>query len=226
MSKWIPDRKLWGGGLTAVIAWLIVQAVQAYTGRVLPPGTDEKLAFVIGLVAAYALPPSARDILRHIDEDIVKKIAADPKIPLVKAAEPPPATTTVINGMTGRPLSIMVMMMLLLPALGACGSIRTVESAAPTVTSAPITQAVQTVKEMPAEEKWRLTCLAIDGLYIGYVTAAAPRLSDATNLKVQGAHEAVKVICANKPTDYVSAIPTLIGAFNAFMAAMPAKAGA
>lgn len=108
-------------------------------------------------------------------------------------------------------------------ALAACGTVKTVESAAPAVTSTPITQAVQAVKEMPPEEKWRLTCLAADGLYIGYVSIAAPKLSDATNIKVQAAYEGVKVICANKPTDYAAAAITLVQAFNAFKAAMPAK---
>ena len=112
---------------------------------------------------------------------------------------------------------------LVLLALAGCSTVKTVESAAPAVTSTPITQAIQAVKEMPPEEKWRLTCLAADGLYIGYVSIAAPKLSDATNIKVQAAYEGVKVICANKPTDYAAAAITLVQAFNAFKAAMPAK---
>lgn len=108
-------------------------------------------------------------------------------------------------------------------ALSACSAVKTVESAAPAVTATPITQAVQIVKDMPPEEKWRLTCLAADGLYIGYVSMVAPKVSDGTNLKVQAGYEGIKVICANKPTDYASAVVALVQAFSAFKAAMPAK---
>ena len=30
MSKWIPDRKVWGGGLSAILAWLIRAAAVAF----------------------------------------------------------------------------------------------------------------------------------------------------------------------------------------------------
>lgn len=226
MSRYWPDRKIWAGGLSAIVAWAIVQALQLYAGITVPADAQTMLSVGIGYAVSYVMPAAARDVISKIDGTLIEVIAANPSIPLDKSPAPAPqAKTTVVNGMTGRVMALAPLL-IVLPLLGACTSVKTVESAAPAVTSAPITQAVQTVKDMPAAEKWRLACLGVDGLYIGYVAMAAPKLSDATNVKVQASYEAVKVVCANQPANYADGLVTLMQAVNAFKAAVPAKAGA
>ena len=67
MKRWIPDRKVWAGGLVAMGAWLVVTAIEAASGNALDPGVRETIAALVGLGAQYLVPPSAQDILKRID---------------------------------------------------------------------------------------------------------------------------------------------------------------
>ena len=71
MSKWIPDRKVWAGGATMVVAWLIVQVLDLYAGADIPLGADAALAFALGKAVEYLVPPSARDLITKLDDEIV-----------------------------------------------------------------------------------------------------------------------------------------------------------
>ncbi|WP_293862526.1 hypothetical protein [uncultured Alsobacter sp.] len=229
------DRKIWSGGLASVAAYAIVWFLKSRYGIVL--SEEMVTAFIITTFTsvAWAVPPSVQDIVKRVNGTIIDVIANSPNIPLEKTGDPPPrpvAKTTVLTppneGSSGRrtPYSIFLALLLILPMLGACGSTKVIESAAPAVTTAPITKAVQTVRDMPDEEKWRLACIGADGIYVGYVTMVAPKVSDAWNVKVQGGYEVVKVICANRPTNYAEGLVTLMKAIAAFNASIPAKAGA
>ncbi|GGD29178.1 hypothetical protein [Aureimonas glaciei] len=71
MSKWVPDRKVWAGGLTMVIAWLIVQALNVYAGADIPIEITAGLAFAIGKAVEYLVPQPAKELIAKIDNDIV-----------------------------------------------------------------------------------------------------------------------------------------------------------
>lgn len=71
MSKWIPDRKVWAGGVTMIVAWLIVQALNVYAGAAIPIGADAVLSFAIGKGVEFFVPPSTRDLITKLDNEIV-----------------------------------------------------------------------------------------------------------------------------------------------------------
>lgn len=60
-SKWIPDRKVWAGGIASVVAFFIGMAV-GLDPDVLTP----VVIGVYGLVA-YLVPPSVLDWLNRVD---------------------------------------------------------------------------------------------------------------------------------------------------------------
>lgn len=222
--SYMMDRKMWAGGLAGGVAMLLVWFVQARFGITIP--TEMANAIVLGAAGAvgYIVPPSVKDIVKRIDGTIVEIVNKDPNIPLVKGGPPVASGITAVNGMTGKPLSLLLGLMLILPLLGACTKTSTVESAAPVLTTKPIIEAAQAVKSLPDEEKWRYACLGADGIYTGYLLIAAPKLSDSTNVKVQAGYDAVKVVCAERPANYAEGLITLAKAISAFKAAIPTKA--
>jgi len=218
MTNWIPDRKVWGGGATAVLAWLVVQLLQAYGGVTLPPGSDATIAAGIGFLASYVLPPSAQDIVKRVDGRIVEILAADPKIPLAKTeARQSTATTTVVSGMTGRVLSVVLALLLLVP-LAACNTTKA------TTEPSALQQAVADAKAMTPEQKYAVACNTIDGLILAYRAFLAEKQSATTNARVEAAYAAVQPACAARPENYATALIALVQGLNAFKAAMPKAA--
>jgi len=63
VAKWIPDRKVWAGGLAGVAGFLISQAI----------GMDaEQAAGIAGALwaaASYFIPPSVKDIVKRLDDN-------------------------------------------------------------------------------------------------------------------------------------------------------------
>lgn len=70
MSKWIPDRKIWAGGLAAVAAWLLCQALQQFAGIVIPPDFAASIIVTAGGAISYLVPPSVADLLRRADDTL------------------------------------------------------------------------------------------------------------------------------------------------------------
>jgi len=82
--NFIPDRKVWAGGLAALLTWGINLAAQHFLGVSLPP---DLLTMVVGGVTtgvAYLVPPTVRDIVKRLNDDIVQIAANDPTIPVTK----------------------------------------------------------------------------------------------------------------------------------------------
>ena len=71
MSKWIPDRKVWTGGVTMIVAWLIVKALNDYLGAGIPLEYTAMLAFGIGKAVEWSLPQPAKELIAKIDNEIV-----------------------------------------------------------------------------------------------------------------------------------------------------------
>ena len=83
MSMW-PDRKVWAGGLGGLLTWGITLAAQKYLGIPLPP---EVVTMIVGgatTAVSYIVPPTVRDIVKRLNDDIVQVAANDPTIPVTK----------------------------------------------------------------------------------------------------------------------------------------------
>ncbi|SMC43338.1 hypothetical protein SAMN06297251_102156 [Fulvimarina manganoxydans] len=78
MSKWFPDRKVLGGGMSAIVAFLLIQIASA-AGADIPAEWQAILPTAIGYAVSYLLPPAARDVIARMDDALVEIAAADPK---------------------------------------------------------------------------------------------------------------------------------------------------
>lgn len=87
LAKWVPDRKVWLGGLSAILAWLAMHAATQYGYDPQPvinaiwavafpgdavPSAQPLLAGIIATAIAYLTPASARDVIKKIDDDIAR----------------------------------------------------------------------------------------------------------------------------------------------------------
>ena len=79
MSKWIPDRKVWSGGLTMVVAWLVIQALNVYLGADVPLEAATLLAFGLGKAVEFLVPQPAKELIAKIDNELVVAAAASPE---------------------------------------------------------------------------------------------------------------------------------------------------
>lgn len=81
---WLPDRKVWAGGLAGLVTWGVSLAAQRYLGVTLPP---DLVAMIVGGVTtgvAYLVPPSVKDIVKRLNDGIVQMAADDPNIPVTR----------------------------------------------------------------------------------------------------------------------------------------------
>lgn len=85
MSKWIPDRKVWAGGVTMVVAWLIVQALNVYLGADVPIEAATLLAFGIGKAVEFLVPQPAKELIAKIDNEIVAAAGQSSESAVTKA---------------------------------------------------------------------------------------------------------------------------------------------
>lgn len=79
--NYLPDRKVWGGGIAGVAAWGVLSAAQHYGVTI--PVDSGTLATIIAAGMAWAIPPSYADIASRLDNDIVELAQNDPKYPKV-----------------------------------------------------------------------------------------------------------------------------------------------
>lgn len=102
MGSWIPPRQIWVGGVSAIVAWLILNILAHFgldIGAILQPlgfdpGTVQGwLAGAIGAGIAWIVPPAVRDIIQHLDDKIVQIAQKDPvsNVSYVLAPVQPPA---------------------------------------------------------------------------------------------------------------------------------------
>lgn len=81
MGKWLPDRKVLAGGLSGVVAWGIMLGL-SMAGVPVPAETQALLVTVISTAMGYLVPPSQRDIVKRLNDQLVAVAAADPGIPV------------------------------------------------------------------------------------------------------------------------------------------------
>lgn len=78
MSKWIPDRKVWAGGLTTLVAWLLIMVLNAYAGADIPIECGGPLGLAIGKAVEYFVPQPAKELIAKIDNEIVAAAGMSP----------------------------------------------------------------------------------------------------------------------------------------------------
>lgn len=81
MSRFIPDRKVWAGGLAGLISWGLVAALGRY-GITLTPDQSLMLSGMIVGAVQYITPPSTWDIIKRLNDSLVKVAADDPRVPV------------------------------------------------------------------------------------------------------------------------------------------------
>lgn len=64
LMKWMPDRKVWVGGLTGIAAWVLATQL----------GMDMETATAVAggvmMLVQYLVPPSVKDILKRVDDTV------------------------------------------------------------------------------------------------------------------------------------------------------------
>ncbi len=120
--SWLPDRKVWASGLTGVVAWFIVYFAGHYFNLAIPSDVQAQIAGGLGLLVAYIVPPSTRDTITRLNDELVKIAAADPAIPVSERTLVLPEATKVVS--TASPSPVVAVP----PALGPPPVIKTPEA--------------------------------------------------------------------------------------------------
>lgn len=96
--SWLPGRKVLAGGIGGVVAFGILSVgkhygidPQPWADLIMPPpGTFNVMAILTGGITAgiaYIVPPSAKDVVNHLNDDIIAMAQKDPNSPVT--AVPP-----------------------------------------------------------------------------------------------------------------------------------------
>lgn len=68
-SRWIPDRKVLAGGLSACATWLLLEVIE-YLGVPVSSDVAGMLVTLASSLAGYLTPPSVKDIAKRLDRDL------------------------------------------------------------------------------------------------------------------------------------------------------------
>lgn len=82
--NFIPDRKVWASGLAGLLTWAVTLIAQKYLGVSLPPDLVTMIVGGVTTGVAYLVPPTVRDIVKRLNDDIVHIAANDPTVPVTK----------------------------------------------------------------------------------------------------------------------------------------------
>lgn len=96
MNKYIPDRKVWAGGVFMILAFVGITALNATGYASIPMEGVAVAAFVLGKFAEYFIPPSWLDKIKRIDDDLVEAAALDP------ASKVSPEVAAAVKGVRSR----------------------------------------------------------------------------------------------------------------------------
>jgi hypothetical protein len=98
----VPDRNVLSGGVVAVVGWLIISVANHY-GLDVPFFVQAAMPMVLGYVVTYLLPPSVRDVVARVNDDIVRLAAADPENPTSERTVVLPPATKIVAASTPAP---------------------------------------------------------------------------------------------------------------------------
>lgn len=73
----LPSRKLFVGGMSSIIAWVIIVIADSY-GLSIPMAIQQAIPIVLGFGIAYLIPSTAREVALKLNDRIVKLAASMP----------------------------------------------------------------------------------------------------------------------------------------------------
>lgn len=85
-STWVPGRKVIASGLAGIVAYFILWG--ATKAGVQLPVDQTALTGIIIWGVAYLTPPSLRDVLRRLNDDVVKAAQDDTTVNVTKPSMP------------------------------------------------------------------------------------------------------------------------------------------
>lgn len=201
--NWLPDRKVLAGGIAGLLAFFITAAAAHY-GIALTPDIQSLIVGGVGWLIAYLVPPSTRDIIKRLDDQLVAMAAADPKIPVTVA---PSKVNTILS--IGKSVAPVLLACFLVLGLSACASVQNSGKDA-------LAQAVAAGENLTPEQKWSIACQSADAAHLLYGAFIAPKQSPETNARELAVYASIEVICANRPDNVAAGLVTLLAAVDAF----------
>lgn len=84
-KNWIPDRKVWMGGLASVATYLVTLALEHWGGMDIPSEVVGALVISVGSSVSYLVPASVKDFLDRLDgavREAVKSPAVENEVAL------------------------------------------------------------------------------------------------------------------------------------------------
>jgi len=79
--NWMPDRKIWAGGIAGLIAWGLCLLAGRY-GLAITPDQQTMLTAGVGAAISYITPPSQYDKIKRLNDQLVQLAIDDPNIPV------------------------------------------------------------------------------------------------------------------------------------------------
>lgn len=81
MNKWFPDRKWLASGVAGVLTFAVCTLARQF-GYDIPPSIEPSLVIAMSGLVAYLTPQSLEDILKRLNDDIVRLAQEDPRVPV------------------------------------------------------------------------------------------------------------------------------------------------
>lgn len=69
-SKYVPDRKVLAGGISGIVTWLGLMAIERFFGVVISSDVAGIIVAAVAPTIAYMVPPSVADVAKRLDADI------------------------------------------------------------------------------------------------------------------------------------------------------------
>lgn len=79
----MPDRKWFASGTAGLVTFALCLVASRY-GITVPVDAQTSLVLVVGWVIHYFVPASKQDILKRLDDELVRIAQDDPRIPVSK----------------------------------------------------------------------------------------------------------------------------------------------
>lgn len=77
----LPDRKVLAGGISGLIAWALIFVAGRY-GVTVDVTLQPAIVGAVTVLMSYIVPPSQRDIIKRLNDQLVQMAADDPNIPV------------------------------------------------------------------------------------------------------------------------------------------------
>jgi len=99
INSWIPPQKFLAGGIGGIVTWLIVHLLSVYAGIDVPADLQTYIASGVAALLVYIVPPSQKDVVQHLNDDIIHIAQRDPDSNVsyvLPPVQPPPGEPATI----------------------------------------------------------------------------------------------------------------------------------